>query len=80
MKEAPESNSRENVPQGSPAGRLKDGRAHNNVSPTIHIQDSTAEDEGVTNGKNFAQIIIPETKESNAFDLESNSVVKVSQS
>ena len=73
MKEASESNSGVNASQRNSAGRLKDGRAHNNESPTINLQDSTAEDEGVTDGKNFSQIIISEAKETNSGEKSSQS-------
>ena len=66
--------------QRNSSGRLKDVRAHNNESPTIHLRDFAAEDEGITDGKIFSQIIIPRTKESNVFDLESNSGAKASRS
>ena len=79
MKEASESNSEENASQRNPAGRLKDDRACDNESPTINLHDSAAEEKGVTDGNNLSQLIIPETLESNVFDLESNSGAKVSQ-
>ena len=79
IKEVSESNSRENASESNPDGRLKYDRTHNNKSPAIHLRYSVVEDAGVTNTKNLSQIIIPESKETNAFDLESNSGEKVSQ-
>ena len=58
---------------------MKDDRAHNNESPTIHLRDSSVEEMDFTDGNNLYQMIIPGTLESNAFDLESNSGAKVPQ-
>ena len=69
MKEASESNSGKNMSQRNPSGRLKDNRAHNNESPTIHLRNSSAEDAGIADEKNLSQLKKPGTKESNMFDL-----------
>ena len=59
---------------------MKDDRACDNESPTIYVRNYSAEDAGSTTGKNLFQIIIPANKETNVFDLESNSGEKASQS